>query len=398
MGWLSDVLSEAGERAGEVLAQIDTAPLGTVIVVRDETFFQGLPLLLVIDPVSTTILQAVVAPDRQAETWGIVLLMVEEQGAKLGGVVEDLARMYPASLAEADLTLDVQKDVWHIEREGAQLLLDLERAALRATRQVLAVEKQLRKNWDGALFAEQYIPAVAQEERLYAQHAAFANWLGHLCDVLEVVDWRSGEIRNRTINGWLLTETLQALDAIAHPAVTQWVATLRRYQAQLLTYLDWLAAALAPYEMALAQQLTCPQVRTQFMRQVARHWRLRQMVVNGQAHFRSAAQAAQAALHLALGHCAPVAQFSERLLTLLDATCRASSLIENINGLLKQFLRQRKAFPSPQALQRYLNLFTLWHNLRIYQRGKRQGQSPYQRAGIHTASPDWLTLLGYPPA
>jgi len=32
-----------------------TLPLGTVIAARDETFFQGQPLLLVIDPVSTTI-------------------------------------------------------------------------------------------------------------------------------------------------------------------------------------------------------------------------------------------------------------------------------------------------------------------------------------------------------
>jgi hypothetical protein len=73
----------------------------------------------------------------------------------------------------------------------------------------------------------------------------------------------------------------------------------------------------------------------------------------------------------------------------------ASSLIECINGLLKQFLRNRRWCPSPESLQRYLNLFTLWHNMRVYERGKRQGQSPYQRAGIDPGSDDWLALLGY---
>jgi len=80
----------------------------------------------------------------------------------------------------------------------------------------------------------------------------------------------------------------------------------------------------------------------------------------------------------------------------LDAACRASSLVENLNGLLKQFLHNRRSFRNPTTLQLYLNLFTLWHNMRIYQRGKRQGQSPYQMAGIQTPSDDWLVLLGYP--
>ena len=47
-------------------------------------------------------------------------------------------------------------------------------------------------------------------------------------------------------------------------------------------------------------------------------------------------------------------------------------------------------------MQNYLNLFTLWHNMRVYQRGKRQGQSPYQRAGIQLPTDDWLELLGFP--
>lgn len=83
-------------------------------------------------------------------------------------------------------------------------------------------------------------------------------------------------------------------------------------------------------------------------------------------------------------------------LTLLDAACRTSSLIENINGLLQQFLHQHRAFRNLDTLQLYLNLFTLWHNMRIFERGNRQGQSPYQIAGIDPGADDWLTLSGYP--
>jgi len=33
---------------------------------------------------------------------------------------------------------------------------------------------------------------VAEEELRYNQHAAFSEWLAHLCDAFELMDWRSG--------------------------------------------------------------------------------------------------------------------------------------------------------------------------------------------------------------
>lgn len=396
LGWLSELLSEAGQRAGEILEQIDTSPLGRVICVRDETFFQDMPLLHIIDPLSMTLLCSVVAPDRQADTWAITLLDVESRGVTIVGLVEDMARMYPASLEAAESEAEVQKDVWHIQREGRQLQRNLERAALRATKQVMAIEKKLLKSWDNALFEQKYIPAVAQEEQLYEQHAALSEWLGHLCDALEVVDLRSGEIRDRAINGWLMEETLSALEHIDSKRVQTWVRSLRRHQQQLLTYLDWLAPVLASFEEELSSILTTPQERTHFMRLVARHWRLGQARHSGHTSLPSTAQRIEQELESLLTTCPALRPFVQRLCEILDAACRASSLVENLNGLLKQFLHNRRAFRNPATLQLYLNLFTLWHNMRVFQRGKRQGQSPYQRAGIQTDSDDWLTLLGYP--
>ena len=46
--------------------------------------------------------------------------------------------------------------------------------------------------------------------------------------------------------------------------------------------------------------------------------------------------------------------------------------------------------------QAYLNLFVLWLIIRVYERGKRAGKSPYQWAGIDPGTDDWRALLGYP--
>jgi hypothetical protein len=47
-------------------------------------------------------------------------------------------------------------------------------------------------------------------------------------------------------------------------------------------------------------------------------------------------------------------------------------------------------------VQFYLNLFVLWHNVRVFELGKRQGKSPYQLAGMDPGTDYWLILLGYP--
>lgn len=401
IGWLSELLTEAGEKAGQVLKQIDFSAAGPLLVLRDETFFQDRPVLFMVDPVSSTILNAIVAPDRQADTWGLLLLMAQEQGVTIAGLVEDMARMYPKSLREADLgdlEQSVQKDLWHLEREGGQLRRDLERSALQATKRVLALEARLRKAWSDELFLNEYIPAVVAEETRYAQHDEFVTCFSHLCDALEIVDLPSGAIRDHSTNAWLLEETLCAMSTIAESRVQQWVKSLRRHQAQLLTWMTWLTPALTAFQTQLAQALEHPLAQTQFIQLVAKLWRLRQALVNGHRQWRLATDRTATVLHSVTAASPTLAALAQRLADILDAACRTSSLVECINGLLKQFLHNRRSFASADDMQLYLNLFTLWHNMRVYQRGKRRGQSPYQRAGIQLHTDDWLDLLGYTAA
>lgn len=397
VGWLSQLRLQAGRRAGEKLRQIDTSPLGPVVVLRDETFFQGYPILLVVDPVSTTILFAQVCSDRQADTWGVALLMAQERGAVIAGLVEDMARIYAKSQQLADMAqVAVQKDAWHLQRAGSRVRLFLEKAAYRAMGQVIKLEKQLVKAWDATLFEQHYLPAVLQEAHAIAHHDAFAVWLGHLCDAFELVAGRSGEIRDLATATWLLDESLTALSSIDQPRVQGFVKTLRNHQPQLLTALTWLEAALPGLRQAVAEHLPDLDDQKRFERTVARHWRLRQALINGHSRLRPQADQAQADLNSLIADDVTSDRLAARLLQILDSTTRTSSLIECINGLLKSFLNNRQCFQDQETMQAYLDLFVLWHNMRPYQRGKRRGQSPYQSAGIDPGCNDWLELLGFP--
>ncbi len=396
VGTLSELLTQAGQRAGEVLTDIDYRPLGPVIVLRDETYFQDWPILLVIEPVSSTILLGVVSEDCQAETWGAALLVTQDQGAHIKGLVEDMARMYPKSQELAEMEVPVQKDTWHVENWGGKVRHDLERKALTALRKMYKLEKRLLESWDETLFLNQYIPTVDQAERLMDQHDAFAYWLEHLVDALELVDLRSGEIRDRETNEWLLEETLQTMEQIDQPKVQKFVRSLRRYQQQLLTFLDWAAEMLAPYQHMLAAQIPDPLEQQTFVRSVARAWRLRQALINGHSIWKQQAAEADARLEYLVAENETLRAAATYLMHILDAAGHTSSLVECINGLLKSFLEVRRSFRNRMTAQVYLNLFILWHNMRVYKRGKRAGQSPYQWAGIEPGTDDWLELLGYP--
>ena len=399
VGYIGQLRLDAGERAGEVLSGVDYRPLGPVIVLRDETFFQGRPMLLLVDPISTTIVGACVCSDRQADTWALTLLQAEEQGLSLVGLTEDMATMYDKSLKLAGMKDNPQqKDVWHIERDGGAVRRGLERAAYHAMSVVIGLEKKLLKEWDDTLFEEKYIPAVAEEGAAIERHDQFESWLRYLHDTLALVDLRNGEIRDPATSQWFLEEILSGMESIDHKRVQKFVKTLRNHQPQLLTFLDWTATALADYDLRLAQFLPDANARTQFIQAVARSWALDQALINGHRQWRTQAHKAAALVQSATSTIPTLAELALVLRRILDASGRTSSLIEAINSLLKSFLRNRKGFKDQVTMQAFLNLFVLWHNMRVYEpRCKRGGKSPFQLAGIDLGTDDWLSVLGYPP-
>jgi hypothetical protein len=310
-----------------------------------------------------------------------------------------MAKMYGKSLKLAGMAdKPQQKDVWHIERDGSTIRRSLERAAYQAMGTVINLEKQLLKKWSDDLFEQKYVPAVTKEMAAIEQHDQFETWLTYLHDALALVDIRSGEIRDPATSQWFLAEILTGIEQIDQKRVQKFAKTLRNHQPQLLTFLDWTAKALAKYDAQLAAHVPDAAARLQFIQAVARSWLLDQMLINGHRQWRSEAQQATALVQSVTDTDPVLAELALALRQILDASGRTSSLIEAINSLLKSFFRNRKGFKNQETMQAFLNLFVLWHNMRVYDpRCKRGGKSPFQLAGIDMGTDDWLTLLGYSP-
>jgi len=228
-------------------------------------------------------------------------------------------------------------------------------------------------------------------------------WYGCLCDALEIVDWRSGEIRDPEINAWLLEETIQGLQQLHHPRVKKLVTHLRNQQDELLTFLDWLEMHMMPWRRKLSRVLPDERERVFFERTVARAWRLKRALVNGHRQFRAEAEFALALVAELIAGDEIRQALADGLLNILENVIRTSCAAETVNSILKPYLWVKRSFQSRKTAQNWFNLFRLWFCMHPFKRShKRQGQSPFQLAGIKVYAPDgretddWLEALGYP--
>jgi hypothetical protein len=394
---LSALSHEAGRRAGEILQEIDHSVLGQVVQARDELFVGRDPILLMVEPHSLAITGLYATADRDAETWGCVLLFTQDRRVQIQGLAEDGCIPYALSCKEAALDAAIQKDVWHPLADVRKVIHDVEREALQKLKVAEKLEKRLRKHWDEPVFVE-WAALSEQCDDLLAQIDHLSFWLECLWESVELVDWRCGDIRSRAINQWLADESLKGIQQLAHPRIQKLAERLENQLPEMLTFLDGIAQPLADWQVQAEQHFQDHTAAACFQDSVARFWRLEHAVRhNGHAEFRKAALEAQQWLALWIEDDPSLQGLAEALLTLLERTVRTSSAAEAINSVLRPYLVRRRECTDLASRQLFLNLFVLWFNLHKFERGPRKGKSPYEIAGIDLGTDDWLTLLGYPP-
>jgi hypothetical protein len=258
------------------------------------------------------------------------------------------------------------------------------------------LEKRLRKRWEEADFAE-FVKVDEQMNDLLAQSHRLRYLRSCLWDAVELVDWRSGEIRDRPINQWWAEETLKEMKRLPHLRIQKLVERLKDLIPEMLTFLDGIAQPLADWQVQAAKHFQDRAWATGFQASVARLWRLEHALRNGQGQFRKAALEAEQWLALWIEADPQTQELAEKLLSLLESTVRTSSAAETINSVLRPYLDRRREGTDLVSRQLFLNLFVLWFNMHKFERGPRKGKSPYELAGIDLGTDDWLTLLGYPP-
>ncbi len=395
-------VNQDGLKAGEILGEINFAGVSQagVIAVIDETFFDDRPIFFAVEPGSLAICDFHVPADgqRTAEEWATFLLILkEDRGLNIIGGMGDAAKAYPLALKTL-LEQDDQfrEDHFHLLWDISKLRQKLENKAYRAFDAEYKVAAEYKKKGTDKL-GQKLAQAQTESLRLAEAYDAFAEYASWVYDALQIVDLTSGEIRNRQTNEWLLDETIAAMAQVNQTQVVKMSQRLQKHKSALLLYLDDLAE-LPRLQTNLVAYLQDPILAQVVTRAVARHWRLQHEVQSNQhRHFRSALQQAQQEIDLWLAGNPFLVQWAAQLQSLLTGVLRTSSSVENINSIFKALIKRKKHFANADNAHNFVALFVLWHNLRVFKEGLRQGKSPFEILGIDLAEKDWRTLLGYPP-
>ncbi len=397
------LVKKKGAEAKSILQKIDFDGVifSAVFVAIDETFFDGRPILMVVEPISLAICGFYVPADgdRSSLTWGPFLLVLQEdQNLTFTGAMGDGATPYPSTIEEVlGQKEGFQEDIFHTKRDLRALARKLENKAYRA----FAKEEEAIQKWQKEATPEQ--KTVMEQAKLKALSLAetydnFVTYSSWVCDAFEVVDLNSGEIREYAINAWLLESAAEAMLESKEDDVVKMGRRLHKHKSKLLTYLKELDTKLSPVRKSLHAYLDDPALEKVVLRSVARHWRLQHEVQSNQhLCFRPALARAEQEMYLWIAGDPFLLQWAQQLHTLLDTVQRTSSAAENINSILKPLLARKKHFATAETAHNFIALFVLWHNMRVFKEGKRKGKSPYQILGINLGETDWRTLLGYPP-
>jgi len=116
IGYISQTLRDAGQAAkeqnGKVRLQLP------VLGEADEIFVGRKPCLTVVDGRSFLALNLAAATGRDATHWGLTFLELEAQGVAFSDLAADGARGIQAGLREAELSVPLRPDLFHLLREG----------------------------------------------------------------------------------------------------------------------------------------------------------------------------------------------------------------------------------------------------------------------------------------
>jgi hypothetical protein len=366
IGRLSEILQVYGEAARQYNAQL-TVPL-PVLGEVDEIFQGRQPCLTVVDGRSFLVLHLSAEQRRDATTWGVTFLELEERGVQFHDIASDGALGIQAGIRDAELAVPLRSDLFHLLRKAHQITRHLEAQAYRAietTELARSIEQQAQQPTPRRGRPKSCKVSYAEAQRLESQAIErYDTWcwlFDELRQALQPFNAR-GELASSS-------EARQTLETVAVLLKSMDVIKVRSFARlkvlghleELIAPLAWLEETLAPYRIDLDAETEA-------------------FIVWAWHHRHT--------LNIDVEDLTDVpANAARAFWSTLELFHRASSLAESLHSWLRPHLRAHRGMPDW-----LLPLLQLFWNHHTFQRGKRKGHSPVELAGVEQAY-SWTEVL-----
>jgi hypothetical protein len=380
LGTVHNIVHSAVEPARQINGQCNLA--GVRIGAHDEIFQAGKPVLVGVDTASTYCYLFSLEEHRDADTWGVRLLDLVNQGFHPEATVADAGSGLRAGQAQALPNVPCRGDVFHILRDLESLASYLENRAYGALETSDHRERQRyrKQRHDGRGRAKS---AQSAGQLLRRARAASDDAVALGDEVALLVDWLRYDIL--PVAGPCHADRCMLYDFV--------VAELRARAPKCAHRLEPICRALQNQRddlLAFARRLDedLEQLGHDFQIPTELPRRLLGALARDQRDPRRWTEEAAVREHLR-------GRFHEVQLAvtaLAEETVRASSLVENLNSRLRTyfFLRRHLGSDYLALLQFYLN----HRRLERSDRPERVGKTPAELLSGQ-AHPHWLEMLGY---
>jgi hypothetical protein len=375
VGTVHAILGEAVEQARSYNTRQDLC--GVRLGAHDEIFQNGRPVLVGADVASTYCYLLSLEEHRDAETWGVRLLELEDQGFHPQATIADAGRGLRAGQALALPGVPCRGDLFHVLQDLQGLVTFLENRAYGAIATRAEWERKKAQHQRrgqrvqtlacrGALARQAETRAVGLADDV----ALLATWLRH--DILALAG--PDHATRGALYDFVVAE-LRAREGLCPHRIGPVVRMLANQRDDLLAFAAQLDQDLDA--LAVQFQLPLPTVRAVFNTEA--------LPPDDPARW-----SRQAALREQLG--SRFFALSEAVSEVAAQTVRASSVIENLNSRLRNYFFLRRHL-GPD----YLALLQFFLNHRRFlrsERPERVGKSPAEFL-TGQSHPHWLEMLGY---
>ena len=344
----------------------------------DEIFQASRPVLVGVDLQSTYCYLLKLVEHRDADTWALELLLLQEQGLQLRRTAADGGQGIRAGQRLAFPEVPCDYDHFHALQETERLVTFLENRAYRLMKTCESLEAKMaraRGKGEGRKFSQrlgQSRQEATQAIELTDDVALLLCWLRE-----DILPPRGPDFGVRLeLLDWVVEELCQRESTCTH-RLAPVRKLLENHRHELLAYVQQLDENLA----ALAQEFD---VSADAARAV---WNLECLEAASPKYGLEAE-----ALRCRLG--SKFYGLQQAMPALQAVTFRSSSWVENINSRLRNYFFLRRQIGSD-----YLELLQFYFNHHCYQRSavaSRVGKSPTELLAGEP-HPHWLSLLGYPP-
>jgi hypothetical protein len=359
VGYISQTLTAAGAQAQ---TENESLCISLPILGEADEIFQGRqPCLTVVDGRSFLVVHLAPAESRDGTTWGVTYLDLLQRGICFQDLACDGGKGLLAGVREAQLTIPLRPDLFHLLREAGRLTQRLEKVAYKAIATAERVRRAVRE-------AQQQKRRRGRPLRVQMSLSQAEGQEAQAVTVLDAWEWLLREIRQAlepiTPTGRLvpvaeaqatLETAISLLKELGHPQIMTFADDLKEKMPQLLAPLEWLEQQLRPVLQGVDQKTQTLLLWAWYHRQ--------ELKLDVTADIPQELQAVVRALWDILG-----------------LFHRSSSLVESLHSWLRPYLQIHRGM-----CRWLLPLLQLFWNHHPFERGKRAGHSPLELAGVTDA-------------